>query len=80
MALWVRTHNLVMNRVKCINDVTNDLCRVFQRGARYMMTFCGDEVCTWSAYDQSSVASALDVAGAILDTCWNLRREGFATF
>lgn len=80
LSSWVRDHNLIMNRVKCINDVTNDLARVTTRKGTYSLKFLGREIATWRAYDDDACRQALAVADALLDVLWDCRREGYATF
>lgn len=80
IAAWVKTHNLIMNRVKCVNDVTLDLCTVRGRAGRYRVEMCGSVICSWKAYDLRSCDDALVSMNAVLDTCWHLWRLGYASF
>lgn len=80
LSAWVRVHNLVMNRVKCMNDVTEDLFTVRGKGPTYRLSFAGSEVVTWRAYDMESCERALAACDALLDVLWNARRLGYACF
>lgn len=77
---WCKVHNLILNRVRCINDVTEDRCEVRGRGTRYRLEFLGRRLAEWRAYDVTACEGALAVADAVLDVVWDLRRERLASF
>lgn len=77
---WVRVHELLLNRVKCINHIACGACEVTQRGARYRLLLWGCVVAEWRAYDLESVRSAFSLTEGIERACWHSRRLGYASF
>lgn len=80
MRAWVRRHDLVMNRAKVINDITDDLLVVGHKGCRYWVEFLGRRICDWRAYDLESVNQALACLQGVEYVLWDCRRLGYASF
>lgn len=77
---WCKVHELVINRCKVINDVTEDHASVSGRRGRYRLELFGRKVAEWRVYDLRSVEDAYQRADAIYNALWDARREGYATF
>lgn len=80
MRLWVRRHDLCLNRVRVINDITLDRATVGHRGAKWWVDFLGRRICEWHAYDVRSVDDALVALDAVKVALWDCRRLGLASF
>lgn len=80
MRLWVRRHDLVLNRVKVINVITEDRAKVGHRGCRWWVDFLDHRLCEWKAYDVRSVDDALLALDAVKTALWDCRRVGLASF
>lgn len=80
MRMWVKAHDLIMNRVKVINAITGDACSVRCRRGVYTMCLWGRETAKWRAYDMHSVNQTLEVATALYRALWDVRRLGPAAF
>lgn len=80
MRTWVRVHDLVINRVKVLNVVTEDRFKVTGRGCRWRVDFLDRTVAEWRAYDVRSAEDALTSLSCLYKVLWDCRREGFASF
>lgn len=83
-----KAHKLVVNRVSIINQlhgcrydngILNPCKLKWQRG-RYVVTYCGRELCAYRLYDGTSADMAVSVVTALADMCWLGRRQGWIVF
>lgn len=77
---WCKTHELIVNRCKVINDVTLDLADIRERNGGYSLRLFGREVARWRIYDLRSVEDAYQRADAVFRVLWDARRCGYADF
>lgn len=81
---WVKTVNLISNRVSCINNLIANPdgsfpCHiVFKRGV-YRVLLSGAEFARYRVYDDVSARAALDRVTTLLDGLW-LARRGCVAF
>lgn len=80
MRSWVKCHDLVMNRIKVLNVISENRFEVAHRGCRWWCEFLGRRVTEWRAYDVRSVEDALCRLSGIYKVMWDARREGYLSF
>lgn len=85
---WNKAHKIVVNRVDIINQLHGcrydsgilNPCKLKWRRGRYVVTYCGRELCAYRLYDAPSADAAVSVVSALVDMCWLGRRQGWIVF
>lgn len=77
---WVRFDGLVQNRVKVINDITEDRAAYSRRGTTCRVSFLGRVLAEYAAYDVAAAGRAFGVLDGVYRVLWDCRREGLAAF
>lgn len=80
MRRFTKLHDLVVNRVNVINQITDGACTMGGRGCDYVVRFYGRPIAQWQAYDVASVERSLSAMDAVYDVLWDCRRLGYASF
>lgn len=88
MCKWTALHRIVCNRVDIINQLHGcrydngilNPCKLRWHKGRYVVRYCGRELCAYGLYDLEGVRTAHDVTCALADVCWMGRRQGWIVF
>lgn len=73
---YCKVHDLCVNRVKVINEVTEDAARIRCARGTYTVTLWGRAIATWGGCDLSAVERAYQRLDAVFDVLWDARRVG----
>lgn len=80
MRRYNKVLELVLNRCKVINAVTEDRAEVRYSRGYYRFELFGRELARWRLYDLAAVQDAYSRADAVYRALWDSRRLGFSTF